>query len=474
MHTKHLHHTFKSLQTLTFFWLMLLINTCNALDKQPLLYSRDLLYTHDFSTLDNRLKQANDNYLAGKLSTRDYYAVFQTLWTELDIKTHENDVLENNLRQWVDTTHSAYALAALGNFYVRLGYIQRGGKWAKETPKDQFFSMRASFQQAKKFLVQSQAIDHHILFIYTAMANMQKSLPSIIHDQPTSHSERTFKDIVISMLPTPVQAMIAYFFPRWVNNQPRYQTTTRLEIFQNPFFQQAPETIWKREAIWNDILFNATPRWGGSYQEMQFIIDHDLPQYYNEFSTSDRDYFESWIIEDKLRVMYRDKKFSEGKQKAQFAINNGKTSTGIYKQAIYFTRKNSHFNECYNHAKHLTAKRPWREKNWDNLGFCAFKLQRWEDMNTAYKHAIYLGGETKYRLHQLGISYMYLHEYDKAYPLFLRTKAIDPDYAKYTNQYTQYIENEKPEAMSLKEFSPIDIIGVLHYTSEQSINTTER
>ncbi|MFT6103395.1 MAG: hypothetical protein ACJA2B_001846, partial [Candidatus Endobugula sp.] len=44
---------------------------------------------------------------------------------------------------------------------------------------------------------------------------------------------------------------------------------------------------------------------------------------------------------------------------------------------------------------------------------------------------------------------------------------LDPDYAKYTDQYTQYIEDKKPEARSLEKLSAIDIIGVLHYTSGQ-------
>ncbi|MFT6201903.1 MAG: tetratricopeptide (TPR) repeat protein [Granulosicoccus sp.] len=456
-----------SRKTRIFFILILAASPCNAEDRQSLLYSRDLLYAHNFSALDTRLKQTNDDYLAGQLSTRDYYAVFQTLWTKQDIETQANSALEGHLKQWLVTTQSAYALAALGKFYARLGYKQRGGKWSTETSKDQFTNMRASFRQAQELLAQSQGLDNHILFAYLTMANIQKSLPNTPKHNQTHKNKRSFEQMAFAILPTPIQAIITYFFPSRANTPHTYQTSTRLEVFQSPFFKKAPQQIWEREAIWNDILFNATPRWGGSYTEMQFIIDHDIPQYYPEFNTHNQRYFESWIIEDKLRVLYRAKKFEEGQQQAQHAINNGSVSAGMYKQAIYLARKTKRFDDCYNYAKHLTEKRPWRVKNWDNLGFCAFKLQRWEDMNTAYQHAIYLRGETKYRLYQLGISYMYLHEYAKAYPLFLSAKALDPDYAKYTDQYTQYIEDKKPEARSLEKLSAIDIIGVLHYTSEQ-------
>jgi tetratricopeptide (TPR) repeat protein len=473
--TYHKQLTIFSLRTLIFCILTCINMGSHATEKQTLLQSRDLLFAHHFNQLDTRLKQANDHYLSGLLSTRDYYAAFQTLWLDSDVNVENgaSERLKGHIEKWIEATQSAYALSVLANFYVDVGYEKRGTKWAKDTPKESFVAMRDYFSKAQEAFKRSQGMDKNILNNYIEMARMLKSFSSKSLRTIKPEKNRLNRQIFFEILPSTLQKVLTYFFPARFVYTERHDTHTRFDVFQHPFFQKAPKEIWKREAIWNHIIHNATPRWGGSYSEMNIIINHEIPTHYDAYDSNDKHYFEGWIVADKLKVLYKKEEFNKGEELLSTHLSEAKTSTKFYKQAIDYAKKAKRFDDCYKYAELLANERPWRKRAWKDLGFCAFKLQRWESMNTAYKHVIYLGGTHKYYVHQLGVSYMYLHEYEKAYPLFLQAVEIDPEYTKYTDQYTQYIEQQKPESMSLQHLTSTELISQLYYIPTTLANSEQ-
>jgi len=428
----------------------------NAEAPKELLYLRALLLNNKFEQLEQHLKSANDLYLAKKIPLREYLLTRNTLWLKSDLNNPKQII--NQLESWSKKTQSAYAYSTLGSFYRSLGYHQRGGKWARETSSEEFMGMRTSFDNAIKYLKLSKNTDPTILNNYITVANMAKSMPNN-HVSTNNLSNDYLYRFYIS-LPTPIQVLLRYFFPNIFTPA----THTRYEVYQHPFFKDAPEIIWQRGAIWHEILYNSTPRWGGSYKEMHTIIDEDISKNIPDFTKDDQHFYESWIIADKAQILYKQKKYKKGYKLTKNFVRKGTSATRAMRQAMYFSYKNEDYQNCHLYSENLAHQRPWNPKYWYYVGECSFKLERWASMNSAFKHKLLLNGENKYDLHQLGVSYMYLKQYDKAYPLFLKAKAIDPEYKQWTDQYTDFIENEKPNDTRLKNKTTQELIGKLIYT----------
>ena len=173
------------------------------------------------------------------------------------------------------------------------------------------------------------------------------------------------------------------------------------------------------------------------------------------------------IVYDKIATESLADNDTKALKMSEERIRDNTVHASIYRTASYISYANKDYKKCYQYAKRAVSIRPWESASWHNLTECAFKLQKWPDANKAFRHKIVLRKITIYDVFQLGVTYMYLHQYDKAYALFKKTEEMDPEYVKYTKMYTSYIEKEKPESMTLVGQDIYKISGTLKYSFQK-------
>jgi tetratricopeptide (TPR) repeat protein len=124
----------------------------NAGCRENKLQLVELLRTQRVAELDKRLGALHLRVLAGDCSDRwlgHAFTAFQ----------NTDPVLAPSYAQWLRTTpRSAYALTARGIYRMSIGWHNRGGAWAQDTPADQVESMEQHFVQASSDLRDAVAI----------------------------------------------------------------------------------------------------------------------------------------------------------------------------------------------------------------------------------------------------------------------------------------------------------------------------
>ncbi|MBX2807173.1 MAG: DUF4034 domain-containing protein [Cellvibrionaceae bacterium] len=375
---------------------------------------RSMLQTHHFDSLQTRLAAYNERYLTGHSSDhyRDYHWSVETLWKDSDL---DQPWLEAALSRWLQQyPQSAYGRAVLGKFYTDKGFAARGGKWASETQASQFDAMEEWFKRAMDNLQAALDSQDDILFAHIQRLNIIKA-------------SRHFHD----------ETLISYM-------------------------DKVPAKVKQKPGVWIALLQSLTPRWGGSYALMHSVIAEVVPAELTALPATAQ-YFEDAINYDKIKVMLYKKDYKDALKLAEKSIAVKTPYPDIYAQAANAAQQLNKYAKCYRYGKIATAMRPQRAEGWTRFGFCASKLKKWREVNSAYSYKIHISGLKKYALYRLGESYMHLHQYAKAYPLFKQAEALDSDYRQYTQRFTQYIETEKPEAMALEGENIYQIIGPVFY-----------
>ena len=385
----------------------------NASEKD-LFALRNLLQNHHFAQVEAHLAAYNERYLTAHSPARyrDYLWSMETLWKDSDL---DQAWLTDALVLWVQQApQSAYAHAVLGMFYTDKGFAARGSKWASETEDAQFEAMDDWFKQAMMHLPAALAIQEDILFAHEKMLRIIKA-------------SGYFKD----------ETILSYM-------------------------EKIPAKLKDSPGIWLPILQALTPRWGGSYQLMNAVIDKAIPAHLNA-SEQSAQYVKDTITYDKVKVQRYEKNYAQALKLAEKSIALNTPYAGLYHQAAYAARQLKNYPLCYRYAKIATTMRPQWIEAWSSLAFCATKLEKWSQANTAYTYKLHIKGSNKYDLYRLGESYMYLRDYSKAYPLFKQAVALDSDYQQYTQKFTHYIEVREPQAMALVGSDLYTLIGPVTY-----------
>jgi len=76
-------------------------------------------------------------------------------------------------KRWLELApDSPYAMAARGNFYMRLGWSARGGKWMRDTPKEQVEQMEAHFAKAIEMFKGALAKEPRLMPAHSGLINI--------------------------------------------------------------------------------------------------------------------------------------------------------------------------------------------------------------------------------------------------------------------------------------------------------------
>lgn len=404
-----------------FFWSNGLWFVDKTEGKSELLEHRHLLQEQRYDLLEERLRAFNDGYLTGTISIRDYYWSTESVWASRDVGA---EWLEAALADWLEKKpKSAYALIFASRYQAAKAYKARGTKPASTTPPDQFALMEEHLTAAESLVKAGLAIDSNVLEGYSRMPAMMRS------------SSRRRSGMGLS------DALLLYV-------------------------ETVPENIRRTEVIWSLLLQASAPRWGGSYQDMNSLLENYALNAIAEVTPQQEQALRDAIVYDQASLAIQAKDYARALDMLRESLEANTPYAGIYVLASTAASKIGDHQKCFEYATSATQLRPWRSDSWNNLGRCAIELQLWPVANNAFRHRVYLDGESRYRVFQLGLTHMYLHEYDKAYALFRRAEELDPDYVKYTKQYTDYIESKKPEDMALLGTSARKIVGALLYNRE--------
>ncbi|MBL1320642.1 MAG: DUF4034 domain-containing protein [Methylophaga sp.] len=370
---------------------------------------RALLLSHQFSVLEKNLATANDDYLDNHISIHDYFAVTRTFWFERDIA---DPALFDALSKWLEIEpKSAYAHVLMGLYWSGKAHQARGKRFAKDTSSEQFTTMEQHFVKAWDYLQKGLKIEPSILEAYLEQLSITR----------TSSHYGSSQD----------------------------------------FMRNVPATMKHNAYIWDIYLQVSIPRWGGSYAQMKQIIDQEIPIYLPKLTDNQQQYLNDIISNDKVDTLIRNDKYKAALALAEKSISRGTDYAGIYVRAAVAAHKLKDVRKCLDYSLKATRLRPWKAKSWSKRGQCAIDRQLWQQANKAYRYKVYIDGITKYGLFKLGQTYMYLSQFDKAYAVFKKAVELDPEYTKYTDMYTSYIEKEKPDQMQLEGKDIYLIIGEL-------------
>ena len=238
----------------------------------------------------------------------------------------------------------------------------------------------------------------------------------------------------------------------------RYQSITPLE-----YMEKVPGVVKKKYAVWSHLLQTIIPRWGGRNEEILQTIESVIPEFMSNISKIEAQTMKDTITYDAMMTAVSDGKYLDALKMGEKSINKGSEYAGIFEFSSNAAQQIKDYKKCYQYGKIAATMRPFRSEGWRRTGFCATKLQKWGEANEAYRYKLHIDGATVYSVFQLGVTYMYLHQYDKAYAMFKKSEELDFDYKKYTKQYTGWIESDQKNKMNLVGKDIYEIIGNVTY-----------
>jgi hypothetical protein len=127
----------------------------------------DLLKRGDYERLEQELTSYQSRHEAGELPegaiTNDYFAF-----------RNSDAALEPRLVAWALAMPDSYAAAlATGVYYTRLGWLGRGGKYARDTAPEQFAAMGRYFERAENGLQRALRTNGRLVLAYAELASIK-------------------------------------------------------------------------------------------------------------------------------------------------------------------------------------------------------------------------------------------------------------------------------------------------------------
>lgn len=351
-----------------------------------LTHYRSLLLNEQYGQLEKELKTINDLPLNTKDNIENYYRTYDILYFDRDVSN--NSHIFEAINKWIiNQPKSAYAHFYLGQFYYDLGVSARGGKFSKDTPKENFAKMKLLFKDAEQYLIKSLRIDPTLV----ASKRMLINLYSYVSD------------------------------------------TSQTQVFLDSVSDTPDNYI-----IWHAQLFKSTQRWGGGNNKIYEYLEMAKKHFKDEPSLIDR--LAGIAFYDTADILIKSKEYD----KAMAIINQAIPVSAGYpklferKARIYMARKD--YSSCNIWVKKALQVFPNDYYFLKTASYCSFMVSDWESAKNSNYKILQLDGETKRGLYRLGCAYMELLQYKEAYTILKRALEIDPSYKKYIKHYTSYVE----------------------------------
>lgn len=355
-------------------------------------YYRSLFLNQQYAELEQAQAAINSTYIEGRIAWQQFYPAFDWIWFARDLDSHSVEQQIKNIES--KPKKSALTHLLLGSYYFQRGAHRRGGKWINKTPKDN---------------IQAMWDDYYIAIEYCKKAVTEQ--PDLIHGY------RTLINIY------------------------KHGSRDKMEHLIQQEAQKAQLIKADSYVLWHAVLTTQLPRWGGSYKVMQNTLLKIKPL----FKPNDSNYpmLKGMIPNDKADWLIRDKKYDKAASLLERYEFTGYPHL-LIKQAR-LSKKAKHYSQCFDSAQRALQSYPYYAYGLKQLAYCANQLERWPEARDAFYQYALLEGNEAWQLFYLGKAYMFLSEYERAYPLLKESVRLQPDYIKYTQRYTQYIEQKHPE-----------------------------
>lgn len=139
----------------------------NYIDKNHII---NLLRQEKFAQLDQLLIDIQKRHEKGEADELDVWHAFQAF-------ANSDPSLENLLVKFSEQRASSFVPhLGLAEYHQHLGWLSRGGKWSKDTPKKKFAKMRAHFHIAKEQYFRVLNINSKLLVPYVGLMRISYSV----------------------------------------------------------------------------------------------------------------------------------------------------------------------------------------------------------------------------------------------------------------------------------------------------------
>lgn len=187
-----------------------------------------LLATYLYLEKPCHLIQAQRDNVMCLLNNGKFYDV-EKYFSELQIRYSSNEITEEDvwdafivfessdlniklsLEQWLlEYPESFAANLALGTLNEHLGWLSRGSKWSKDTPKDQLENMSSYFDVAEKYFIQAIKNNQESTLPYVGLIRMYR----------TSDRDKMKESMIKGLQVDPSSYRIRYYYlfglqPKW-------------------------------------------------------------------------------------------------------------------------------------------------------------------------------------------------------------------------------------------------------------------
>lgn len=366
----------------------------------------DYLEKRQFQTLEATLKELQEGYEQGKYTDRVVAAAFYAF-------SNSDDRLEASLSEWVAQHPDSYAARlARGIYYVHLGFLARGARFADKTGESRFAGMQRWFEKAAEDLGRALSLNPRATVAYRHLMRI-----SMAGGSP--------------------------------------EATRKL-------FEQGVKEDPASYAVWNGYLFSLQPKWGGSMTGLGAAIRDMERKYdknpelevlsgYMQYSLgNEADVYED---NDKGALYYYDKALSKGGH-YWFLLDRGRAyyRLGRYEKAL------EDFNGVLSIRPYYADAFRWRGRAHRMLGKndaamadydTAIRLDRldpdirrdrgklhrdlkqWDAALSDFSKALVYGDNKAYHWAYRGRVFKKKNEHKKALEDFQRAVDLDPEEEEY-------------------------------------------
>ncbi|MCK5789651.1 MAG: hypothetical protein KAH34_02365 [Ketobacter sp.] len=355
-------------------------------------YYRALFLNQEYAKLEQAQQAINTAYSKGEITWQQFYPAFDWVWFERDL---DSPAVEQQIKAIEAIPQkSALTQLLLGSYYFQRGSHRRGGKWINKTPQSNIQAMWADYNIAIDYCKQAIAVQPDLIHGYRTLINIYKN-----------------------------------------DSQDNAQHLIKQQA------RKAQQVKADSYVLWHAVLTAQLPRWGGSYQAMQSTLLNIKPL----FKPDDKNYqmLKGMIANDKADRLIRDKKYAEASKLLQRYEFTGYPYLLVKQARLH--KKDKRYQQCVDYAQQGLQSYPYYAYGLKQYAYCADQLERWDDAREAFHQYALLEGNGAWQLFYLGKAYMFLLQYEKAYPLLKESVRLKPDYRQYTQRYTHYIETQHPE-----------------------------
>lgn len=429
---------------------LLLIPSMNA-SAESLWKSRELLFDSQYDDLEASFLKADQAVLKSKDGATVYYDfVYQSLFKASDLE--ENSPVLEKLHEWQSQDPDSYApLTALSFYHHEYGSFLRGSKFRNETTEEQFSGMRREYEKSKSYALKAITLNKSAIRAYETMIAIEPGQPK--HGSSAQQEEGVLLQILCSKNYPLISKKIGCEFSE--------NTFTEL-----PLFKSADEGVLKVRLLWMAYLLKNRPRWGGSYERMQSILDAS-----KSYLTKNEIYYLGAIeVADRMDILQKSKRYQDaidlGKNYLSIGEKNGfpfyRHDSSVYVELMESSKFLGLHGDCILFGLSASKIYSWNSRTWADIGYCATHEREWGLANfTLRYHADIRSKADAWALFYLGESFRNLREFDKTYTLFSRARREDKSYSEFTDNALKWIEKNHPTKAVELDNSISEIVGPL-------------